>query len=560
MIVDLAARTGRSFSVTGLLLGTLFFAASLTPSLLPRTDLLQGVLSGCSFAAGYGVGVAARFAWDIIQLPVPPRRWKQRLRLVAAAACLSTAAAFLLQASEWQNDIRALMDLEPVAQSRPLQIGALAIAVFAVIVLLTRLVLLVPIRSSRLLGRYVPPRTAAIFGTIFGALALWSVLDGVVFRLALRAVDSSFQQLDALVEDTVMQPQGILRTGSDASLINWDEIGRAGRRFVASGPSRFAISSFTGDDAEEPIRVFVGLNSAETVEERATLALEELKRTGAFDRSLLVIVTPIGTGGIDAGAMNTLEYLHRGDVASVAVQYSYLTSWLSLLIEPGYGADTARALFTKIYEHWTNLPPNERPRLYLHGLSLGALNSDLSVDLYDIVADPIDGALWSGPPFSMETWRLATAERNSSSPAWLPTFRDGSVIRFANRYNGLARGGAHWGPFRIAFLQYGSDPVTFFEPAAFYRPPAWMEGARAADVSEDFRWFPVVTFLQLALDMANAVKTPVGYGHRYGAADYIDAWIALTEPEGWSAEEISELKERFRPPPFEPSVSSFSFH
>ena len=46
-----------SFSAGGLLVGTLFFAASLTPSLIPRTYLTQGVLSGCALAAGYGVGV-----------------------------------------------------------------------------------------------------------------------------------------------------------------------------------------------------------------------------------------------------------------------------------------------------------------------------------------------------------------------------------------------------------------------------------------------------------------------------------------------------------------------
>ena len=45
----------------------------------------------------------------------------------------------------------------------------------------------------------------------------------------------------------------------------------------------------------------------------------------------LIVVMPTGTGWIDPAAMDTVEYLHGGDVASVAIQYSYLTSWLSLL-------------------------------------------------------------------------------------------------------------------------------------------------------------------------------------------------------------------------------------
>jgi uncharacterized membrane protein len=43
---------------------------------------------------------------------------------------------------------------------------------------------------------------------------------------------------------------------------------------------------------------------------------------------------------------------------------------LALLVQPGYGADSARALFSQVYEHWRSLPRNARPKLYLHGLSL----------------------------------------------------------------------------------------------------------------------------------------------------------------------------------------------
>jgi uncharacterized membrane protein len=98
---------------------------------------------------------------------------------------------------------------------------------------------------------------------------------------------------------------------------------------------------------------------------------------GGFERSVLIVVMPTGTGWIDPSAMDTVDFLHRGEVASVAMQYSYLPSWLSLLVELGYGAAAARALFAKIYGHWTKLPQESRPKLYLHGHSLGALSSEL---------------------------------------------------------------------------------------------------------------------------------------------------------------------------------------
>ena len=57
-------------SYVGLFIGAIFFAFSLTPSLLPRPFLVQGLLSGVSFAVGYGLGVALVALWNYLQLPL----------------------------------------------------------------------------------------------------------------------------------------------------------------------------------------------------------------------------------------------------------------------------------------------------------------------------------------------------------------------------------------------------------------------------------------------------------------------------------------------------------
>lgn len=57
-----------SFSFGGLVLGALFFSASLTPTLLPRNFLTQGVLSGSALAAGYGIGVFGGWLWAYLEL------------------------------------------------------------------------------------------------------------------------------------------------------------------------------------------------------------------------------------------------------------------------------------------------------------------------------------------------------------------------------------------------------------------------------------------------------------------------------------------------------------
>ncbi len=535
----------RSFSPGALILGLVFFAISLTPSLIPRPYLMQGVLSGCSLAAGYGIGVLIRTIWIYLGVPLPSPRFERPAKIIAAIGCALFALLFTWRAAGWQDSVRGLMGLDPVERGEPLGLTLVAILVFLVLILLARMFGRTFRILSRRLERYVPLRVARIVGGVLAIALFWSVANGVLLRTGLHLADSSFRELDAVIDTDIAVPADPIKTGSAASLINWDELGFRGREFVASGPTKAEIGDFFHADAKEPIRVYVGLNSAETVEERADLALAELKRVGAFDRSVLIVAVPTGTGWLDPAAHGPVEYLHHGDIATVAMQYSYLTSWLSLLVEPGYGAEAGKALFDRVYGYWRTLPKDRRPKLYLHGLSLGAMNSERSNDLFDVIGDPYQGALWSGPPFTTAGWRSMTNNREPGSPAWLPRFRDGSVVRFTNQDNALDAATAPWGPMRIVYLQYASDPVTFFEPAAFYREPAWMKAPRGPDVSPDLRWFPVVTMLQLLLDMAMGTTTPIGHGHVYAPQHYIDAWMAVTDPKDVTADDITRLKTLF---------------
>jgi uncharacterized membrane protein len=135
--------------------------------------------------------------------------------------------------------------------------------------------------------------------------------------------------------------------------------------------------------------------------------------------------------------------------------------------------------------------------------------------------------LWVGPPFRNESWRRITRERDPGSPPWLPRFRDGAVVRFMNQYEELENDYGEWDDFRMVFLQYASDPITFFSPGSTWREPDWMQEPRGPDVTPDLRWFPVVTMLQLAADMVVGTAPP-GFGHEYATADYNNAWLALT--------------------------------
>ena len=539
---NLSARIVNGLSGTGLVLGTLFFAASLTPTLIPRTYLTQGALAGASFAAGYGAGVFFRWLWKYLELSGPGEQIRRHANRLVAVICLVVMVLFLWRAAEWQNSIRLPMGMDAVDSAHPLRVSGVALATFIILLALARLFALVIDRVALFSRRYVPRRVANVLGAAVALLLFWSLSADIVFRGVMEVLDSSYRRYDELIEPDRPQPSMPLRTGSTASLVKWEDLGRAGREFVASGPTATDITALTGLSAKEPIRVYVGLRGAETPEERASLALEELKRTGGFDRSVLVLVTPTGTGWVDPAAMDAVEYLHHGDVASVAMQYSYLSSPLSLIVQPEFGAQAARALFLEIYGYWTKLPKDSRPKLYLHGLSLGAMNSERSAQLFEMIADPVNGALWSGPPFESSIWRAVTDERNPGSPAWLPEFGDGSLVRFMDQQGTRLAADSPWGPLRVVYLQYASDPVTFFDFRDLYRPPAWLAQPRGADVSSELRWYPVVTMLQLALDMAVATTTPAGHGHVYSPEHYVEAWLQVTDPHGWNSDGIAGLK------------------
>jgi uncharacterized membrane protein len=245
---------------------------------------------------------------------------------------------------------------------------------------------------------------------------------------------------------------------------------------------------------------------------------------------------------MDPGSHDPVEYMHDGDIATVAVQYSYLQSPFALVFETRTGLDQATATVATIHDHWRTLPPETRPRLYIHGLSLGAWSSMYATTLFHLVNDPIAGAFWAGPPFPSDFWNRVQRARTDGSPWVRPEIGDGSLIRYAARGDDGSEGAADWGPMRIVFLQYPSDPIVFFDPLSTFRRPVWMGEPPGDGVSPYLSYMPIVTQFQLALDMALSTTTPAGFGHSYYAQDYIEPWVEVTAPEGWTAADTARLK------------------
>lgn len=530
------------FSAFGLLLALLFLAASLTPSLIPRGSVLQGVLGGVVMALGYLSGRIVEGIWRLADMPVLRGRPRQVVLGTLALVAVVLLGIALRYSHVWQNDLRERMGMEATAGGHLGLVLLVAAAVFAVLYALGRIVAaFFRIVRSRLY-RVMPRRRADVLGFLLAGLVLFVLTRDGLLDTTINALDTSFETAQALF-DTAPQPPAEARIpGSPASLVDWKAMGQPGRDFVTGGPDAAAISAFTGRPALDPIRVYVGRANADTPQERAELALAELQRLGAFERRVLVVVSPTGTGWMDPGSHDPVEYMHDGDIATVAVQYSYMQSPFALVFETRTGLDQATATVSTIHDHWRRLPPETRPRLYIHGLSLGAWSSMHATSLFQFVNDPIAGAFWAGSPFPSDFWNRAQRARNEGSPWVSPTIRDGSLIRFAARGDDGSEGAADWGPMRIVFLQYPSDAIVFFDPLSTFRAPVWMREPPGDGVSPYLRFVPIVTQFQLALDMALATTVPEGYGHSYYARDYIGPWAEVTAPEGWTAADTARLK------------------
>ncbi|MBF9052394.1 hypothetical protein GTA62_20930 [Roseobacter sp. HKCCD9010] len=535
------ARLIGPLSVPCLMLGLVFFAASLTPSLIPRGPETQGILGGLVTALGYLLGQITGLLWRAADLPRLSGRVSRVVTLILALAILGAFAWVLGSSLTWQNDLRSKMGVAPADGLHLMRIMVVAIATFAVAYAVGRIVASLFRLVRAWFYRVMPPRRANVLGFVTVVVLLFLVTrDGILDRVV-TGLDESYEAAQALFDQAPPHPTDARMVGSAASLIDWTAIGAPGRDFILSGPDAAAISAFSGQDALDPIRVYVGRANGATPQERAELALAELLRLGAFEREVLIVASPTGTGWMDPGAHDPVEYMHNGDIATVAVQYSYLQSPLALILETNTGLEQATALQDVVHGHWQSLPPEERPRLYVHGLSLGAWSSMHATNLFRLLDDPIDGAFWAGPPFPSAFWTYVQSQRNPGSPWVLPEIGDGSLIRYASHVADASESDAAWGDMRIVFLQYSSDPIVFYEPASLWRAPPWMRDPPAADMSEHFIFMPIVTQFQLALDMALSFGSPPGHGHAYYAADYIGPWVQVTNPAGWTEADTRRL-------------------
>ncbi|OFJ55136.1 alpha/beta hydrolase [Mycolicibacterium grossiae] len=535
----------RHYTFFGTATGLVFIWLSLSPSLLPRGPLFQGLVSGAAGAFGYGLGVfgvwLVRFMRSKDSSPhAPPRAW---LALIVVAVIGQALA--IVWFHQWQDDVRDLMGVPRMTfWDHPLTAVLSIVFLFAFVEVGQLIGRLVRFLDAKL-DRIAPPRVSAVV-TVTALLALTiALLNGVVARVAMDVINSTFSAANDETDPDIAAPTTGLRSGGPGSLVSWESLGHQGRMFMANGPTVQQLNAFNGGNAVEPIRAYAGLNSADGIKATAALAARELVRTGGLQRRVIAVATTTGTGWINEAEATALEYMFNGDTAIVSMQYSFLPSWLSFLVDKENARQAGQALFEAVDELVRALPEDQRPRLVVFGESLGSFGGEAPFLALNNLVARTDGALFSGPTFNNTIWTDLTANRDPGSPEWLPIYDRGENVRFAARAENLNRPADPWGEPRVVYLQHASDPIAWWTPDLLFQRPDWLAEPRGQDVSPEMEWIPVVTFLQVSADMAVAVDVPDGHGHVY-VRDVANAWAAILRPPGWTPEKTERLRPMLR--------------
>lgn len=531
----------RSLSQFGVAMALLFLLWSLSPSLLPRSWIVQGAISGVAAAGGYGFGVMISWAARHLHVPPPSAVWRQRLWWAIALAALITVPVLLWLASSWQRDIRHLVH-EP-AGPRVQYLGVLAITALVAMALIGIMRLahdIFALLAERVL-RFLPPLIARVIAAVAVVALAFGLVTGVIYDSFIKVANKTYSAGDRGNKPGVVSPPiAPERSGSSASLAPWSTLGKEGRAFVDSGPTPAQITQLTGRPAVEPIRVFVGLKSAPGLQAEAQLVLRELKRTGAFHREVLGLATPTGSGWVDPTLTDPLEYMFGGSSAVATMQYSYLPSYLSFLTDKNTAEQAGRLLFDTIHDYWTTLPPDHRPRLVVYGESLGAYGGLSAFSRVSDLTARTSGAVFAGTPNFTALWTDITSARRKGSPERLPVYGNGQTVRFAASAKGLYEPDGTLSHPKVVFLQHGSDPIVWWSPSLIWTEPDWLRQQRGSDVVSQTHWYPFVTFWQVTCDMIVSTAAPRGHGHRYGP-EIPTAWRAILRPPRWTDANTSAL-------------------
>ena len=524
-------------SLIGVVGALVMYGVSVSPSLLARSWQWHAVASGVLSAVGYIVGLTIQrfYALVVPRLGVEitaPQSVSIAFRAVLLLGFFLWFLRWLLQSYRERKRANHLVGM------RGETLGEYLLGTFCAFILM--LALLGIAWGLQWIGRAIVIVLSQWMHMVF-ALALsllilvvivYALTSQVLLKLGINFFTRHARKMNNRTAKGIVQPQVPERSGSPQSRSSWRAVGGQGRVFLGRGPSRADIEAVTGCSAMEPIRVYAGMpEEGQSLQSAADLVVEELHRTGAFDRAVILIATSTGSGWVDEWQVQPLEYLTCGNCATASMQYSFVPSSINFLTDLDVSEEAAVILFETIRRAVDELPEERRPALFVCGESLGAYASQHVFSGIVDVLSRTDGALWVGTPAFTPMHAELTAIRHRGSPEVAPVVANGRHVRFVNVPENLwadvyGRELGDWNYPRVVYAQHPSDPVVWWNSELVWHKPDWISEKVDGDVSPHMQYTRGATYIQVLVDMPVAGTAPGGHGHTYHE-ELIPLWEAI---------------------------------
>ena len=524
-------------SLIGIVGALVMYGVSVSPSLLARSWQWHAVASGVLSAVGYIVGLTIQrfYALVVPRLGVQitaPQSVSIAFRAVLLLGFFLWFLRWLLQSYRERKRANHLVGM------RGETLGEYLLGTFCAFILM--LALLGFAWGLQWIGRAIVIVLSQWMHMVF-ALALsllilvvivYALTSKVLLKLGINFFTSHARKMNNRTAKGIVQPQVPERSGSPQSRSSWRAVGGQGRVFLGRGPSCADIEAVTGCSAMEPIRVYAGMpEEGQSLQSAADLVVEELHRTGAFDRAVILIATSTGSGWVDEWQVQPLEYLTRGNCATASMQYSFVPSSINFLTDLDVSEEAAVILFETIRRAVDEIPEDRRPALFVCGESLGAYASQHVFSGIVDVLSRTDGALWVGTPAFTPMHAELTAIRHRGSPEVAPVVANGRHVRFVNVPENLwadvyGRELGDWNYPRVVYAQHPSDPVVWWNSELVWHKPDWISEKVDGDVSPHMQYTRGATYIQVLVDMPVAGTAPGGHGHTYHE-ELIPLWEAI---------------------------------
>jgi len=524
-------------SFLGVIAALAMYAVSVAPSLMARSWAWHAVASGVLVSCGYVAGVIVQnVGARVIAMTGLTIRASEPVEIgfrVCVAAIFAVWWLYAVIQSYRRARVAARLVNMPGETFGEYLLGTAGTVVIAwtlitIVVGMNRLGRML----VAMLDGYMPRPAAILVGVAILVVIVFFLTSNVILRGGIGFFRHHAEQMNTRTARGIYKPFVPERSASPASPVTWESVGGQGRVFLGRGPSRLDIAQVCGGEAMEPIRVYSGMPTGGVgIEQAAATVVAELRRTGAFDRAVILIAASTGSGWVDEWQVQPLEFLTRGNCATASLQYSYVPSALNWLTGLEPAQEASAALFRAVRAELDTMDEADRPALVVCGESLGAFASQSVFSSVEEVLSQVDGALWVGTPAFTPMHAELTAARHKGSPEVAPRAHKGGGGGVANAPSDLrtdlyGRELGPWGFPRLVYAQHPSDPVVWWNRKLLWAHPDWLRERAGRDVSRFVEFTRFVTFIQVLADLPVAGTAPGGHGHTYNE-ELIPLWRAI---------------------------------